>query len=145
MIKLRSEQLDHMQQQDPERFVAQIAEHLRELHETTFPDSTLQRMVKLGLARARSHGLHSDAQLLAFVSLMYEIAPNFDQQPLIRRILEDTSQPIDVRWELLFDDSAELLAAWDQADTGDFYDGTVWFPEANEPDPDADLDAAGDA
>jgi hypothetical protein len=59
--------------------------------------------------RARANGLESDAQTLAFVHLMHEFAPDFDQHPYLRAILDAPGQPIAARWERLFDREDDAL------------------------------------
>jgi len=55
--------------------------------------------VESALARGRKHGLAWRSSLNAFAALMVTVAPNFDQQPVIRRALGDArdQRPPDVR------------------------------------------------
>ena len=59
--------------------------------------------------RARANGLEADAQTLAFVLLMHEFAPDFDQHPYLRAILDAPDRPIAERWERLFDRKDDAL------------------------------------
>lgn len=59
--------------------------------------------------RARANDLRTDAELLAYVYLMHEFAPDFDQHPRIRAILDAADKPVAERWERLFDRSDEAL------------------------------------
>jgi hypothetical protein len=59
--------------------------------------------------RARANDLRTDAELLAFVFLMHELAPDFDQHPYIRAILDLADKPISERWERLFDQKDDAL------------------------------------
>ena len=91
-------------------------------------------MVANGIKRARSHGLYTDVQLVTFVQIMFDVAPNFDQQRLLNEILKDESLTVDQRWDKLFEEDPEIEKAWDEADSPDFIDSDEWFPEHKEDD-----------
>jgi hypothetical protein len=59
--------------------------------------------------RARANSLETDAQVLAFVHLMHEFAPDFDQHPYLRAILDAPAEPIAARWERLFERKDDAL------------------------------------
>jgi len=59
-------------------------------------------MVQNGIDRARGHGLGWESSLAAFVVIMFVAAPNFDQHPLIKRVLQDDDAPPDARIERLW-------------------------------------------
>ena len=84
-------------------------------------------MVAVAIERARKHGLTSDEQIFGFVSVMFEIAPNFDEEPTLRAILSDTRRKPADRWEALFADTPSLHAAWERAAHPDFYDHKAWM------------------
>src|SRR5690349_13713013 len=44
--------------------------------------------------RARANDLRTDAELLGFLFLMHEFAPDFDQHPHIRALLDGADRPI---------------------------------------------------
>ena len=52
-------------------------------------DETLMKMVRLGIERARSYDFTWESSITAFIVLMFKVAPNFDQHPLIARALKD--------------------------------------------------------
>lgn len=89
------------------------------------PEELLREMIRNGFARARSYGMEYESSLAAFVSLMFAVAPNFDEHPLIRRVLLDEREPPDSRIELfdehLTDDD------WEAAEHG--YDALAWKVE----------------
>ena len=128
MLKIRDEQFDAFLPQDDEDLIDLIVRHLRqespELIEG-IPADSLRDMVRNGIARARSHGLRSAEDLAAFVSVMFEIAPNFDEHPAIRRVLRDESIPVDERFDQLFERVSD--EEWEEADRS--YDQRAWFPE----------------
>jgi len=127
MLKVRKGQFDAFLS-DEEGFISFIIGHLceesPELIERIPPDD-LREMVRNGLARARSHGLRSPGDLAAFVSIMFEIAPNFDEHPAIRQALDDARVPVDKRIDTLFERVPEK--AWEEAEKN--YDAKAWFPE----------------
>ncbi len=89
-----------------------------------YEDKELDAMLTIGIARAKSHGLTGAEDIAAFVAVMFEIAPRFDEQIEIRQVLEDANFPADLRFEQLFmrvpDD------AWIEASKK--YDDSFWFP-----------------
>ena len=105
-MKIRREQFDRMLQHDEKAFVDMIINHLQEESPELvedIPTDELQEMVSNGIARARTYGLYSDEDLVAFVSVMFEIAPNFDEHPAIHRVLRDDTIPIEQRFDSLFE------------------------------------------
>ena len=101
-------------------FVARLEEHLREDYAETvvrysggesavksLPDALLSKMVRAGLRRGRAHGLKNESDLAAFVALMFAAAPNFDEHPLLRRILTDDATEPAKRIALLLEQTTE--------------------------------------
>ncbi len=101
-------------------------EHLRENHSEEIvilpdgefsiqeiPDERLLEMVKLGFKRARKFGFTWESNLVSFVVLMFTIAPNFDDQPAINKVLSDESIEADLRldtvWERTNDEDWEMV------------------------------------
>lgn len=131
-MKIRQEQIDSFIPKDDHEIVDFIVRHLQvespELIDRIPPDG-LREMVANGVARARTHGLTSLADLTGFVSIMFEIAPNFDVIPAIRSALRDPRVPPDERFSRLF--TKELDEAWERA--ADNYSADAWakawFPE----------------
>jgi hypothetical protein len=82
-------------------------------------------MVKLGIDKARAAGIDLAEDIAAFVALMFEISPGFDQQSSIAAVLADTNFPVGERLSQL----AERVPdeAWDEAVAG--YDEHFWFQE----------------
>lgn len=76
-------------------------------------DAEILRRIHLGIERARSHELDGNGPITAFVTLMFLVAPNFDQHPRIRQALADTSRDPEERMRRLFERTAE--ADWDEA------------------------------
>jgi hypothetical protein len=131
MLKIRQEQLEAMLTQDEGKFIDFIIEHLQRECRDSVRDIdavSLREMVMNGLVRARSHGLSKAKALTAFVSIMFEIGPNFDEQPEIRRALRDHATRINENFEIIF----ELVpdSAWEQAERN--RNSAAWFPELSE-------------
>ncbi len=126
MLKIRSSQIADMVQGDEEAFVRKVLAHVLEECPSRLPTYALRDMVVSGLSRARNHGLRSNEQLLAFVTLMFALAPNFDQQSDLRTMLGSTEFSADERWERIFAPSFD--AAWEEVGTAGFYDRKAWFP-----------------
>lgn len=127
-MKIPQKQWDHLLQQDSDTFVDTIIEFLDlespELVED-IPRDSLREMVANGVIRARGHGYHTDEDLMAFVAVMFEIAPNFDEHPEIRKALRDETVPMEERFDSIFDRVRHQ--AWDEAELS--YDPDAWFPE----------------
>lgn len=93
-----------------------IFDHLCDEHPESVAelrDAEILRRVRLGISRARSHDLTSEGAITAFVTLMFLIAPNFDQHPRIRKALDNPSVPPDQRMQQIFEKTAE--DDWDEA------------------------------
>jgi hypothetical protein len=94
-----------------------VARYIRAEHPDAvraISDEELLRRVSLGIARAESHGLTWDSSITAFVAMMFEVAPTFDEQPSISRVLKDESIPADRRLEALWERTSD--EDWDEAE-----------------------------
>ncbi|HST23420.1 MAG TPA: hypothetical protein VLR90_20070, partial [Blastocatellia bacterium] len=122
-------------------FVRRVAEHLRDNHSDAvvqFPnevilvkqiaDERLRRVAHDAVTRARTYGLSWESAVTAFVVLMFVTAPNFDEHPLIQRILKDERVPansrIDQLWERTTDENWEAVRK--------NYDPTAWISDSQE-------------
>lgn len=126
-------------------FERRVAEHLREHHAGVtvklpsadadarevevrdLDDSALVEMVRGGIARARSYGMTWESSLTSFVVLMFLVAPNFDDHPLINRLLTNQAVEPDARLDELVAGATE--GNWVAARRG--YDASAWGPELN--------------
>ena len=88
-----------------------------------YDDKKLEEIVKIGIKRARSHDLERSEDVAAFVALMFEIAPNFDEQEEIKTILADTNYTPTERINQLWKRSSD--EAWEEAEQS--YKADVWF------------------
>jgi hypothetical protein len=115
-LKIRDEQFEVFQPQADARFVADVVRHLREEYADAvvqlpsgaasvgqLPSGDLHAMVSGGLERARRYGMVSEAAIASFIVLMFVVAPNFDEHPLINRVLRDATllpdSRVDALWE----------------------------------------------
>jgi hypothetical protein len=143
MLSLGSHQTDRILQRDEASFVEAIRAEIRRQHPAwRSTDAMLSEQVRVGLARARRHGLTADRHLAEFVLVMCEVAPNFDQQPEIADHLADPSLPPGERWERLF--TPQFDAAWQAADDPAFLDADAWYLQPPPPRGPQDLPDADD-
>jgi hypothetical protein len=76
---------------------------------------------------SRRHGLESDRQVIGFVSLMFEVAPNFDREPVLAALLANRAVPPAERWRRLFAPEPAVEAAWARAAEPGFRDASAWW------------------
>jgi hypothetical protein len=117
MLKIGTRQRELLDHAVEAAFVREVARHLREEHPEAcagLPDAELTRRAGVGIARARSHDLTWEASITAFVAIMFEVAPTFDEQPAIRRVLGDRRVSPDLRIDALWDRTTD--EDWDEAE-----------------------------
>lgn len=128
MLVIRNQQIQEFIARDETALVEVICRAVREANGervSVYADTELAAMVRIGIERARSHGF-SDAEAIAgFVAIMLEVAPRFDDQPDIRKVLENTDLPPETRLDQLF--TCVPNDAWVEA--GRLYEDSFWFPE----------------
>ncbi len=127
MLVIRKQQIQNFIARDEAELVDVVRGAIRRASRSrvaAFDDDELRGMVRIGIERARSHGLAGVEDLAAFVAIMFEIAPRFDEQKDIREILQDTTFPIETRMEHIFTCLDE--APWIEAQKK--YDDCFWFP-----------------
>lgn len=116
MLKIRNQQLQIFQPVAEIAFLRKLVEYLYEHHSqvavqlpesltviTKIPEEQLKSLVTNGINRARAYGITSENTLASFVVLMFVTAPNFDEHPLIKRLLKDeriaANDRIDNLWQ----------------------------------------------
>jgi hypothetical protein len=141
MLRIRHEQYEVFKPVAEEVFLAEVIEYLRREYgdrEIRLPESTtpidavpaekLRTMVENGINRARSYGIRGKSSLVCFVVIMFLTAPNFDQHPLIKHILDSGDIPpesrIDELWQRTVDQN------WIVVREG--YDPNFWLPAETE-------------
>jgi hypothetical protein len=129
MIVIRNEQFQHFIATDESERVAVISSAVRKAcgdRVADFDDKQIAAAVKLGIQRAQVHGLSNAEDVAAFIAVMFEVAPRFDEQPEISQLLADPNlRPTD-RFYLMIDRASEK--AWTEAERR--YEDSFWFPNA---------------
>lgn len=129
MLVIRQQQIDTLIKGTDEEFVEFLVAHVKE----EFPEKaaerdeeTLRVMVRGGIRRAESHGFTTAEDITAFITVMFEIAPNFDEHPQIKAVLDDETFPPEDRFERLW---SPLVSdeAWEEA--AKKYNESSWFPD----------------
>jgi hypothetical protein len=122
-VRLREDQIHALEDETGGRFIYRVVAHLRQHHAgalTDLSDETVAYRVRIGVVRAWRYGLTWQSSIAAFVALMFVIAPNFDEHPVLRRILNDRSVEPGARIDHLMntataEDWAEAAAAADSS------------------------------
>jgi hypothetical protein len=128
MLVIRSAQIQEFIATDDDQLAKVVAEAVRKAcpdRVISFDDTELERAVRLGFERARSHGLTAAEDIAAFVAIMFEVAPRFDEQAEVKLVLDDPAFPPSVRFGQLFARTAD--GAWNEA--GRRYEDSFWFPD----------------
>lgn len=116
MLKIRAEQIQVFQPVAETAFLNSLTEYLQQHHSQVavqlgenlivvakIPIEQLKVLVENGIKRARTYGMTDESSLAAFVILMFVTAPNFDDHPLIQRLLTDekvlANERIDTLWQ----------------------------------------------
>lgn len=131
MLVIREEQMKVFDAAAEASFERRLAALVREIQPelvSELDEDDLLACVQAGIERARGHGLGGEQSIGIFVGWMLEIAPNFDEQPNIRRLLTYPGLEPEQRLELV-----EQLATeedWDQA--AEMYNEDAWDAETAE-------------
>jgi len=117
IFQLRAQHVEALQPQATRAFASEVGTFLRARLPhlvADLPSDVVEKRVLAGLNRARGYGFSRDATLAAFVGIMFELGPRFDEQPVIHTALLNALLPPDDRWNLMF--SAASDEDWDQAE-----------------------------
>ncbi len=126
MFVIKTAQLQQFIAADDNELAAVIADALKAANGTRVAEYDRERLLQMsviGIARARSHGLTRAEDIAAFVAVMVEVAPRFDEQSEISGILSDDTFSPQARFYQLFE--RVTPEAW--ADAQKKYDDTFWF------------------
>jgi hypothetical protein len=140
-LVIRKQQMEAFQPVAEAAFVRKVADYLRETHAEVkvrlpggdltvrqIPDETLLEMAQNGIARARGYGITWKSTLKAFVVLMFVAAPNFDEHPLVSRVLQNDEFAPDSRIDRLWERISEHN--WDAVKQN--YDPAAWRLKSGE-------------
>ncbi len=99
--------------------------HLRNYHSKCVQHlhkPMLEHRIVYGISRARKYALNTISDLAGFTALMFELAPNFDEHPSFRRVLQDPVLPPDAKMKRL----SQVITdrEWDEA--FQLYDRGFW-------------------
>ena len=128
MLVIRNEQIQHFIAQDDDDLVRLIRQIMRECcpgRVENYSDKVLDGMIKLDLEKAKKHNFAKAETIAAYVTVMFEIAPNFDEQPPIKQVLEDNNYVVDDRFFQLWQRVDDKI--WQEAEQS--YDAKMWFPD----------------
>jgi hypothetical protein len=97
-----------------ETLVGQVKEEDPDISKK-YDDDALRSMVRVAIKKAERYGFTAADHQASFVSTMFEVAPNFDDQDEIKSVLlEDNLKP-SYRLEKLYSDAVPE-EAWDKAE-----------------------------
>jgi hypothetical protein len=128
MLVIRNEQIQHFIAKNEDELVRLIRQIMRECcpgRVENYSDKVLDGMIRLGLEKAKKHNFAKAETIAAYVTVMFEIAPNFDEQPAIKQVLEDNNYVVDDRFFQLWQRVDDKV--WSEAEKG--YDAKMWFPD----------------
>jgi exoribonuclease R len=128
MLIIRTEQIQHFIAKNDSELVKLIAEIMRSANNERIADytnETLEAMISLGIERARTHKFDRAQDIAAFVAVMFEISPTFDENEEIKAVLDETDFPIEDRFEQLWERVPD--ETWKKIENE--YDAKIWFPE----------------
>lgn len=103
---IRPEQMAVFQPEADAACEARLIRHLETHHAAAvedLPHEALSAMVHNGIARARKYGMTWESNLISYVALIFEIAPNFDQHPRMQQILDSNHIQPDHKLDILLE------------------------------------------
>ncbi len=127
MLVIRQEQIQAMIAADDSELAALVAQAVKAANQertADYEEMVLNGMIDTAIKRARSYGISNAEDIAAFAAVMFEIAPNFDEQRDIKMILNEPNFPPAERFYQLFERVTE--ESWAEAEKR--YDELVWFP-----------------
>jgi hypothetical protein len=130
MLIIRKEQIQHFIAETDAELVGLIAGIMREANPERvagYSDEALEAMVKIGVERARTHSFERAEDIAAFVAVMFEISPVFDENAEVKAILDDENFSVEERFKQLWGRTSDEL--WQELENK--YDARVWFAGAD--------------
>jgi hypothetical protein len=128
MLVIREEQIQNFIAEDEPTLVRLIRQIIHELNPERvkdYSDKLVDDMIRIGMGRAKSRELSLAEDIAAFVSVMFEIAPNFDTQKEIDHVFKDENYQPTERFSQLWERVSD--EAWKEAEAN--YDVKIWFPD----------------
>ena len=109
-MKLGAKQKAVLQEGAEKEYVARLSRYLRKDHAEAvkdLADDLLKERIATGIRRARAYGFTWETTIAIFVTFMFTVAPNFDDHPRIRKILQDRQIPANDRIDALLEKTTE--------------------------------------
>lgn len=125
LVHLRESQLKLCAEAIDRDLIKVLYWHLRNHHPrpVQFIDRhRLEARLKIAVGRARGYGLGTISDLAGYAALMFELAPNFDQHPSFRRVLEDPSVAGDTKMRRL----SQVISDHEWNEAAASYDRDYW-------------------
>jgi hypothetical protein len=100
MLKINSQQFEMFQQQAEHQFTQKLQQALADKYPqmlSRFPEEIQLKIVSNMIDRASRWGIDWKSSLVIFAELMISIAPNFDQQVDIQRVLDSDPAQVNQR------------------------------------------------
>lgn len=104
---IRRAQMDVFRKRSEEGLVDHALRFLRD--ELTpdvsdIPDDVLRTRIEWTLQRARSLGIDGGMGLQIFLALTFGVGPYFDRHPVVKKIVRDSTRPVNERMAAIFND-----------------------------------------
>lgn len=128
MLIIRKDQIQSFIADSDEELNSEVAKAVRYAvgdRVAPYDDAELEKMVVIGIDRARANKLTAPEDIAAFVAIMFEVAPRFDEQQEVRAALDNNAFTMGERLARLFDMTTD--APWIDAERR--YDDSFWFPD----------------
>lgn len=125
LVHLRDSQLKLCAEAIDRDLVKVIYWHLRNHHSrpVQFLDrGHLEARLRVAIRQARHYGLGTISDLAGFAALMFELAPNFDEHPSFKRVLEDPSIKSDTKMRRL----SQVISDQEWSQAAALYDRNYW-------------------
>ena len=125
LVTLRESQLKLCAEAIDRDLVKVIYWHLRNHHSRSvqlLDRRGLEDRVQVAIERARAYGLGTISYKAGNAAQMFEIAPNFDQHPSFRRVLDDQTVPNETKMRKL----SQVIGDADWSEAAASYDRAYW-------------------
>lgn len=125
LLRLQESQLNKCSAAIDRDLVKVIYWHLRNHHARVvqfISRDVLEDRIRYAIRRARQYSLGTISDLAGYTALMFELAPNFDQHPSFRRVLQDPSVPPEAKMRRL----SQVISDREWEEAVALFDRTFW-------------------
>jgi len=126
VLVIRQEQMDTLIKGTDDEWVETLLKETKESDpdiSKKYDDDALRRMVRTAIKKAERYGFTPAKDQASFVSIMFEVAPNFDEQDEIRSVLMEDNLKPSFRLQKLWS-NAVPEEVWDKAEEN--YNEDAW-------------------